>query len=131
MNNVDKLKYIALDLITTSEAERKRNKYWDLKQLLYTYIFSQRLDLKIAALQDNFNSIHNTFQNNGCSNSGRFATEFDNKEDQNYDDSNTFIANLWDANNALIAQYNVVVDKYNYWKEIAIQEDKAYKEYSS
>lgn len=131
MNNVDKCKYRALDLITTSEAERKRNKYWDLKQLLYTYIFTQRLDLKIAALQDNFNSIHNTFQNNGINNSGRFATEFDNKEDQTNSDASIFIGKLWEANNALIAQYNAVVDKYNYWKEIAIQEDKDFKEYSS
>ena len=130
MSSLDDFIYSAVDLVTTSSAEGERNKYWDLMQLLSMYIFSQRLDLKIAALEDDFHSIHTTFQNNGCSNTGFFAAEFNNKEEQINDDADTFIAGLWDANNALIGQYNAAVEKYNYWREIAIQEDEARKEYA-
>jgi len=130
LSTFDDFIYSVVDLVTTSSAEAERNKYWDLMQQLSMYIFSQHLDLKIATLEDDFHSIHTTFQNNGCSNMGFFAAEFNNKEEQINGDADTFIARLWDANNALIGQYNEAVEKYNYWQAIVIQEDEARKEYA-
>lgn len=121
--------YNAWDLVTTSEAEGKRNKYRNAVN---------SLDSKIAAINENianassdFQDLHNYYQENGGLNKGYFNSRFLDKENEHRDSVLALLSTFQNARDQLSERRTAVESKRAYWQGICNQEDKDQKEYSS
>lgn len=120
--------YNAWDLVTTSQAEGKRNKYRSAVN---------SLDSKIAAINDNLatassnlQDLHNCYQGNGGLNKGYFNSRFLDKENEHRESALVLLNAFQSARDQLCERRAAAESKRAYWQEKCDKEDKDQKEYS-
>jgi hypothetical protein len=121
--------YNAWDLVTTSEAEGKRNKYRSAVNSLDSKIAA--INENIANASSNFQDLHNYFQGNGGLNKGYFNSRFLEKENEHRDSVLVLMSAFQNARDQLGERRTAAESKRSYWQGICDQEDKDQKEYSS
>jgi len=117
------------DFFTTSQAERNRNTYSNLVNKL-EYNISEIND-QLRTVQENLDQIHRCYRNNGGTNCGRFADEFNKKEQNHEQETRKLLQKLHDASGDLSRKRRQAEQNRDYWQEVVDREDRDKREYNS